>query len=66
MTPAALRAALSDAGLTQREFAARSGVTYQAVQRWVQGQRPIPGWVPALLAAWEELRGRAQATCKES
>lgn len=56
MTPSELRAALKDQSLSQAAFARETGTTTQTVQRWVQGQRPIPGWVPVLLGYRATLR----------
>jgi len=49
MTPTALRAALETLGLTQAAFAARAQSSTRAVERWVGGQRAIPGPVAALV-----------------
>lgn len=50
MTPDQFRVALKAAGMSQREFARRSGVAVSTVHRWVMGRQPIPGWVPWTLS----------------
>jgi len=49
MTPLELRAALDTLGLTQAAFADRAQSSTRAVERWVNGQRAIPGPVVALV-----------------
>ena len=49
MKPDDFRAALARAGISQRAFAARSGVAVSTVNRWAQGTQPIPGWVAWVL-----------------
>lgn len=56
MTPNDLRAALKSQGLTQAALAREVSTTTQTVQRWAQGQRPIPGWVSVLLKYRATLR----------
>jgi DNA-binding transcriptional regulator YiaG len=51
MTPAELRAAIADLGMTQVGFARVAGVNPATVRRWLAGSRRIPGPIPALIAA---------------
>ncbi len=50
MTGAEVRAALIELELSQRAFAARFGLSEVVVSRWVNGARPVPPWVPGVLA----------------
>lgn len=60
MTPAEFRSALDDLGIeTQREAAARLGVTEAAISRWINANRAIPGM---LTVALEGIRRTAQVT----
>lgn len=45
MTPSEFRAALKSAGITQREFAAATGVNKATVSKWLGGVHPLPKWV---------------------
>lgn len=54
MTPN-LATRLKALGLTQREFAAATGVSVSQVNRWSVGEYETPTWVWRLLDAWEEL-----------
>ena len=59
MTPAELRAALADLGLTQSGFARLARVDPRTVRRWVAGDAAVPGPVVVLLdllAAYPEAR----------
>ena len=49
MTPAQLRASLSTLGLSQARAAALLGVTTDAVSKWANGKRAIPGPVARLV-----------------
>jgi len=51
MTPADLRRAIADLGITQVGFARVAGVNPATVRRWLAGSRRIPGPIPALIAA---------------
>lgn len=63
MTPKEFRAALSTLGLSQSEAARRLRVAVSTVQRWVHGDRKIPGPVISCLESWERER-RALAALK--
>jgi len=58
MTPAELRAALADLGLSQVGFARVARVDPRTVRKWVAGERSIPGPIVVLI---ELLRARAIA-----
>jgi transcriptional regulator with XRE-family HTH domain len=47
MTNDQFAAALRRLGMKQKEFAAKAGVTPEAVNRWCKGGKPVPVW-----AAW--------------
>ena len=62
MTRAEFRSSIKRLRLTQGAFAAHAGVDPTTVYHWNDTDRPIPRWVPMLLAAWNENeRLRAQA-----
>lgn len=44
MTPADLRAARKQAGLTQAQLASRWGISKRTVGRWEMGDE-LPGWI---------------------
>lgn len=46
MTPADLRAARKQLGLTQTELGDLLGYTRTAVAYWEHGERPVPKWMP--------------------
>jgi transcriptional regulator with XRE-family HTH domain len=54
MTGAEVRAALAGLGMTQRAFAARFALSEVVVSRWINGARPVPPWVPGVLALLRE------------
>ena len=56
MTPRQFRQALKQLGLSQSEAARRLYVSVNTVQRWVSGQRRIPGPAIACLEAWKRER----------
>lgn len=45
MTAPEFRLALAELHMTQREFARRAGLLASSVNRYAQGDRPVPGWV---------------------
>jgi DNA-binding transcriptional regulator YiaG len=47
MTNDEFAAALRKLGMKQNRFAAKAGVTPEAVNRWCKGGKPVPDW-----AAW--------------
>lgn len=49
---------MREAGLSQKEFARRIGVSVQTLYHWDDGHRggPIPLWVRAILQAWIDIR----------
>jgi transcriptional regulator with XRE-family HTH domain len=49
MTGTELQAALREVGLSQRQFAALSGVAISTVNRWAKDKQPIPQWVAWVL-----------------
>lgn len=49
MTPADLRAAARQLGLTGNDMAAALGVSKRTWRRWLAGQ-DVPHWVPTMLA----------------
>jgi DNA-binding transcriptional regulator YiaG len=49
MTPAELRRAIADLGMTQVGFARAARVNPATVRRWLAGQRRIPGPVVELV-----------------
>lgn len=49
MTPAALKAARTRLGFTQRSLAARLGVSRRTVIRYEAGDRPVPGPVKGMI-----------------
>lgn len=53
MTGDQFRARLRALSLTQRRFAALTGVTTNTVSRWRTGALPVPLWVVRLLDAWD-------------
>ena len=59
MTPATFRHRLAALGLTLHRFCVLAGVHTSTASSWgkVRGGTvpPFPGWVSALLAAWEAL-----------
>ena len=54
MTPRQLRAALKRLGLSQSEAARRLGIQQSTMNRWLAGERKIPGPVAAALKCWLE------------
>ena len=72
MTPALFRSRLAALGLTLHRFCVLAGVHQSTVTSWGKTRRngkggvtvpPFPGWVSALLAAWE--RAGVPATTNE-
>ena len=64
MTPALFRHRLAALGLTLHRFCVLAGVHQSTVTSWGRTRRngkggqtvpPFPGWVGALLAAWEKI-----------
>ena len=53
MTPTTFTATLSARGLSQARFARLTRTHATTVSRWATGGLPVPGWVEALLDAWE-------------
>jgi len=47
-------ARLRQLGLSQTDFAWRTGVVRDSVYHWGASGGPFPLWVDALLAAWED------------
>lgn len=61
LTREQFRSRLAAIGMTQVEFAERVGTNHTTVSGWgAAGQPAIPGYVPALLDAWEAV-GEAAA-----
>ena len=56
MSPDEFAAALQALGWKQSDFCRKSGVTKQTPSRWVNGQTPVPAWVPAYLGAMLEIK----------
>lgn len=44
MKPEKFKDALSQLGMSQAEFARRTGVDATTVSRWMQGHSPLPQW----------------------
>ncbi len=53
VSPTELRKILKSLGLSQSEAARRLYVSVNAVQRWISGERKIPGPAIAALEAWQ-------------
>jgi transcriptional regulator with XRE-family HTH domain len=53
MTPDELKRRRKNLGWTQVRLAQEMGTTQQSVSLWENGERPIPPWVPKLLAFLE-------------
>jgi DNA-binding transcriptional regulator YdaS (Cro superfamily) len=55
MTAIEFRTALERLGIPQRWLAERLGVDKGTVNRWALGERPVPPYVPYVLALLEQL-----------
>jgi transcriptional regulator with XRE-family HTH domain len=59
MKPEKFKDALTQLGMSQAEFARRTGVDATTVSRWMQGHSPLPTWaveyIRVLLLAKEML-----------
>lgn len=53
MTPAELSKALHAVGLPMRRFCRITKTNYKTAERWLAGERDIPGWVPIVLKLLE-------------
>ena len=60
MTPKDLRAALDHLHWSQAELARRIDYAPNTVNRWAQGEIPIPGWLTAYLDAMTGMRDLAE------
>lgn len=49
MTGAEFLQSLNDLGWRQVDFAARTGVAPDSVNRWIHGRQPVPTWAAAHL-----------------
>ena len=56
MSPDEFTDALAALNWKQSDFCRSTGVTKQTPSRWVNGQTPIPGWVPNHLALLRDLQ----------
>jgi predicted transcriptional regulator len=66
MTPTQFRRCLAALGLTRRRAAALLGISLASVQRYAQGQQPIPLVVRRFLLAWELLPPSARRRVEEA
>jgi transcriptional regulator with XRE-family HTH domain len=62
MTPDELRAALARLGLSQVAFARLCNQSHVTVNRWLQGKRGVPDWLPTWMAMYELLTAQQRAT----
>jgi DNA-binding transcriptional regulator YiaG len=49
MTADEFNRALLELGLSQRTFAAKAGVTHEAVNRWARGKKPVPKFAETII-----------------
>ena len=47
---------LKDAGLSKKDFAEKSGMSYGTVNNWGNDNQPVPGWVSSWLDNYKKSR----------
>lgn len=65
MTPEELKARMDALDLAPKQIALAAGVTPQAVYYWLNGERPIPVMLDAVLTLAEVRRERTQSAGHE-
>jgi len=69
MSKSAFNAMLKRAGLSKKEFAAKTGLAYSTVANWGTGEdRPVPSWVMSWLLNYRKARtldGVKDVICSE-